>query len=228
MTDPNQPISYPLLIRFAKAGLMRFVGHLDWLALQQAMFLKAGFKIVVGEGPTRKLRMKSSPPTPVGVESRTELTYLALAEALYPREALRRLLAHCPDGVEVVACMDAGHLARKNPFVAIEATMYSVEFGDGIDSTKLAEIIPAFENIRDNSPPDDVDPDLVKKFWGRILEVDVKNGKIDLLVKQLEGDTFHAAQCAEFLESNLDLPHYPIFTKMDYYRLKPSKRRLFS
>ena len=107
MTDPNQPLAFPILIRFAKTGLMRFVGHLDFQAMQQAMFLRAGFKIVIGEGPSHRLRLKTSPPTPVGVESRCEFTYLMLSEQVYPEEAERRLNEQCPDGIEVVNVQDA-------------------------------------------------------------------------------------------------------------------------
>jgi len=228
MTDPNQAINFPLLIRFTKDGLMRFIGHLDWQALQQSIFIKAGFKIAIGDGPTHKLKLKTSPPTPVGVESNTELTYLSLAEALYPDEAQRRLGSVCPDGISVVFCRDAGHLMRKNPFSKIEACSYSVNFGDGISDDQLRDASELLNTSVGETPPDGTDPEDVKKFWGRIHEVDLVDGKLNLFVKQMDGDTFHAAQCASFLEKQIELPNYPIFTKLDYFRLTPSKRKLFS
>jgi radical SAM-linked protein len=259
MPDIGQQMTYPILIRFAKTGLMRFIGHLDWQALQQAMFLKAGLGIAVGEGPTHRLRMKTSPPTPVGVASRTELTYLLLADPLYPEEAARRLDAVCPDGIEVVAVKDAGRLARKNPFGTIEATLYDLDLGDRAQDahgtqepsagcarhpgterrmraarrdenadTRIQDVVSELERIRSAHPPDESEPDEFKAFWGRILEIEPVDGSIRLLALQREAETFHAAKCATYLEKHLSLPHYPIFTKLDYFRLKPSKRRLFA
>jgi radical SAM-linked protein len=227
MTDPNQPIRYPLLVRFAKAGFMRFVGHLDWLAIQQAMFLRAGFPMGIGEGPTHRLKIKTTPPTPVGVESRAEFTYVLLSEPLSPDEAVRRLIPHCPDGIQVLATKDAGLLIRKNPFGTIEAASYSVDLGNGTTENHILETLNLFENIKSLPMPSDIEPDEIKQFWGRIIEFDRENGAINLFVHQREGDTFHGARCAAFLEKRLGLPHYPLFSKLDYYRLKPSKRRLF-
>lgn len=228
MTDPNQGISFPILIRFAKTGLMRFIGHLDWQAFQMSIFIKAGFKIAIGSGPTKKLKIKTSPPTPVGVESRTELTYLSLAEALYPEEAQRRLENVCPDGLRVVYCKDASQMVRKNPFGKIEATTYALNLGDGITQPQVDGVISILESAKDSDCPDNIDPEEVKKFWGRIHDVSVDKNTINLFVKQLDGDTFHAAQCAGFLQAHLDLPDYPIFTKQNYFRVTPSKRKLFS
>jgi len=221
-------MAHPLLIRFAKTGLMRFIGHLDWQALQQAMFLKAGLGIAIGEGPTHRLRMKTSPPTPVGVASRTELTYLLLADPLYPEEAGRRLDAVRPDGIEVVAVRDAGRLARKNPFGTIEATLYDLHLGEQNSDSRIQDVVSELERIRSAPPPAESEPDELKGFWGRILEIEPADGSIRLLALQREAETFHAAKCATYLEKHLSLPHYPIFTKLDYYRLKPSKRRLFA
>jgi radical SAM-linked protein len=227
MTDPNQPIAYPLLVRFAKTGMMRFVGHLDWLALQQAMFLKAGFAIVMGEGPTRRLKFKCSPPTPVSVASRCEFTYLLLADRLYPEEAMRRLRPQCPEGIEVLAVSDAGYLVRKNPFGRIEAASYRLELGENTTDSPLGAAADILGSIVDGRLSGETDAEELKGFKDRVLEFAPSDGSLSLLCLQREGDTFHGAKCAEFLEKKLDLPHYPLFTKMDYYRLTPSKRMLF-
>ena len=228
MTDPNQPIHFPVLIRFAKTGLMRFIGHLDWQDLQQSIFIRSGLPTSIGEGPTHKLKIKTSPPTPVGVESFTELTFLGLSEAIYPDEAKRRLDKTCPDGISVIFCRDAGRMVTKNPFGKIEAASYTVNFGDGVTSEQLDNILNVLEKVKDDVIPDGIDPEDVKKFWGRIYETRCDGPAVTLMVKQLEGDTFHAAQCAGFLEKYLGLPNYPIFSKLNYYRLSPSKRKLFS
>ncbi len=235
MTDSNQPIVYPVLIRFGKTDLMRFVGHLDWQALQLALFLRAGLSIAISDSPTRRLKLKTSPPTPVGVACRTELTYLPLTERIYPQEAARRLQEQCPDGVDIISVRDAGQLPGKNPFRTIEASAYILDLSGGISdshieaiqATHIEALQATLEKIRTDPPPDGIEPDRVKQFWGRIIEMELDNKSIRLLALQKEGETFHAARCATFLQENLGLPHYPLFTKLDYYRLKPSKRRLF-
>lgn len=223
---PNQ-ILYPVLIRFAKTDLMRFVGHLDWLNIQQTMFLRAGIPVGTGDGPTHRLRMKTSPPTPVGVESFAEFTYLLLSSAIYPDEIQRRLAEHCPEGIKIISVRDAGYLLRKNPFVTIEAASYMINPGNDISETTYADILAELETIKSGKPPNNIDYEELKPFWGRILEISNDGASISLIVDQREAFTFHGAKCASYLMSKLRLPHYPIFTKLDYYRLKPSKRRLF-
>ncbi|MCX6644939.1 MAG: TIGR03936 family radical SAM-associated protein [bacterium] len=228
MTDPNQPISYPVIVRFKKNGLMRFIGHLDWQALEQTIFLKAGLKLVVSEGPSHRLKFKTSPPTPVGVVSNTELAYLQLAEAVYPDEVKRRLASVCPDGIDMISVSNAALLPGKNPFGVIEACRYELDPGDDISEAVLDGIYCLLDEIKSAEFPVEADPVKVKPFWGRILELERNANKINLLVNQLEGVTFHAAKCASFLETSLGLAHYPLFTKLDYYRLKPNKKRLFA
>jgi radical SAM-linked protein len=229
MTDPNQAVSYPLLIRFAKTGLMRFVGHLDWQAMQMKIFLRAALPLSVGEGPTHRLKIKTSPPTPVGVGSQVEFTYLMLSDPLYPDEALRRLTPHCPQGIEILAVKDAGLLVRKNPFGTIEACGYRVDFGDDTPPGKIDAALTLLKLMTSSyeNNPEGLNPEDIKPFWGRISDLAHEGSAITLLAKQLEGETFHGAKCATFLQERLDLPHYPLFTKLDYYRLTPSKRRLF-
>lgn len=228
MTDPNQPKSYPVIVRFKKADLMRFIGHLDWQALELTIFLRAGLKLTVSEGPTHRLKFKTSPPTPVGVASNTELAYIKLAEPLYPTEVARRLAAVCPDGIFVALVMDATLLPVKNPFGVIEACRYELDPGIDTPSETIDGIYRLLVEIRSAEIPDDLDPEEVKPFWGRILDLERSENSIYLLVNQLEGVTFHAAKCAAFLESRLGLAHYPLFTKLDYYRLKPRAKRLFA
>lgn len=227
MTDPSQPKSFPVLIRFRKAGLMRFIGHLDWQALEQTMFLKAGLKPTVSTGPSKRLKFKTSPPTPVAVASNTELTYLRLAEAVYPAEVKRRLETACMEGIDIISVSDAALLPTKNPFGVIEACGYELNPGDDVTDSVFSEIRKILLEIQSGEIPIDTDPDDVKPFWGRILDIEQAEKKTHLLVKQMEGDTFHAAKCAAYLESRLGLVHYPLFTKLDYYRLKPHKKRLF-
>jgi len=227
MSDGRSKILYPVLIRFAKTGFMRFVGHLDWQAMQQAIFLRAGLPLVTGEGPSHRLKIKTSPPTPVGVASLAEFTYVLLSEMVYPEEVKRRIGSQCPEGIEVMAVKDAGYLVRKNPFNTIEAASYTVELGEGVKEGQFVEVLKILERIAKEPVPLGIDEESVKQFWGRILEIEAEEERIKLLVLQKEGETFHAGRCASFLEKTLGLPHYPLFTKTDYYRLKPSKRRLF-
>jgi len=223
MNDPNQNDGYPVIIRFRKAGLMRFVGHLDWQAMQQAMYIRAGFRIVMGDGPTKKLRMKTSPPTPVGVESECELTYLLLKELIYPMEIGRRLSGECPEGIGIMKVQDAKFVPRKNPFAPIEASEYTLE----VAKEAGGAVSGLLESMKDDPVPEGLDEKVKKQVWAKILEIEREDGNFKLLVKQGEGDTFHGARCAEFLMDSLGLADYPVFRKANYLRLKPSKRVLF-
>ena len=227
MSTVDRNIYHPLLIRFARTDLMRFIGHLDWVALQQSIFLRSGFKLSQSPGPTKRIVIKTSPPTPLGTASMAEFTYVQLVDHIYPEEAARRMSGHCPDGIRVMYCRDAALLKRKNPFGSIEAAMYSLDLGSDSDASSFELVMSALEKIRSGEIPDGMDPDEIKGFWGRILEIDRDADCINLLCPQVEGKAFHATKCAQFLQDTLGIPHFPIFTKLDYYRLAPSKRRLF-
>jgi len=224
----NPPILFPVIIRFSKVGLMRFISHLDLQALEEVLFLKAGLAIAVSEGPTHRIKIKTSPPTPVGVASQTELTYLNLREFIAPEELSRRIKAQCPEGIEVVYVRDAAFLARKNPFGSIEAAFYKIEIPGEISDSNIENIRTTLDAPNSEGLSSEPDEDELSQFKGKIIETNVRDNSIELLVNQREGDTFHAAKCAEFLMTRLDLPHFPIFTKLDYYRLTPSRRKLFA
>ena len=183
MTDPNQPVLYPILIRFAKTGLIRFVGHLDWQGMQHAIFLRAALAMGVGKGPSHRLKIKTSPPTPVGVGSMVELSYLLLTEPIYPDEAARRISNHCPDGISVVAAKDAG-IGSKNPFGRIEATNYKIELGKGVSEETIGRVVEMLQSMKDNPTPEDADKDEIKPFWNRIIEISTDNGQITLMADQ--------------------------------------------
>lgn len=228
MNNQPQDVLFPILIRFSKTGLMRFIGHLDWLALQEVIFLRAGLSISQSLGPTKRLKIKCSPPTPVGVASKCEYTYLQLTGRIYPDELARRLNAQCPDGIDVLYCLDAGQLKVKNPFAALEAVEYSLETGVDTPENEIGRIFDLLAEIKNSPPPEDIEPESVKQFWGRIIELNRAESPIKILAHQSEGKAFHAAKCAGFLQERLELRNYPIFTREEYFRLTPQSRKLFT
>ncbi|HEX9744466.1 MAG TPA: DUF2344 domain-containing protein [bacterium] len=221
MNQPGQQQTFPILIRFKKAELMRFIGHLDWLTLQTSLFLKAGMVISQSQGPTKRLKIKTSPPTPVGVASECEITYLQLLENIYPDEATRRLNDYCPDGVECMFCLDGSDYSSKNPFKSIEASEYILNpKSDPVPVMELLEKIKAGDLI-------DEDPYVLKPMSGRILELENIGDELRVVSPQVEGKALHAAKCASFIQEKLVLEHYPVFTRANFYRLNPTKKKLY-
>jgi len=78
--------------RYAKTGLLRYIGHLDMVRNIEFMVRRSGAPVLYSGGFTPRMRLSFSPPLPLGVESRAEyfdLETLPLAESEL-RDALER------------------------------------------------------------------------------------------------------------------------------------------
>ena len=59
-------------VRYAKRGLLRFVGHLDMARNIEFMLRRSGLPVLYSEGFSPRMRLHFSPPLPVGIESEAE------------------------------------------------------------------------------------------------------------------------------------------------------------
>jgi radical SAM-linked protein len=85
--------------RFAKAGDLRFVSHLDLMRCLERMLRRAAvpFKSTAGFHPTPRLVLALA--LPLGVAGSNEALELELTEPLDPADVLTRLRAVAPDGL---------------------------------------------------------------------------------------------------------------------------------
>ena len=89
-----------LRIRFAKKGLLRFVGHRDLVRAMERLFRRAGLPLGMSEGFHPKPRMSFPLALAVGIEAEDEVMELELCEERTGAEVLDRLRAHTLAGLE--------------------------------------------------------------------------------------------------------------------------------
>lgn len=101
-----------LRLNYSKTGLIRFISHRDLIRVFFRAFGRAGLPIAYSLGYSPHPRVSFCPPLKVGMEGLNELLDLTLTEAVAGGEAVARLNAHLPEGIEIG---DARLLAGPDP-----------------------------------------------------------------------------------------------------------------
>ena len=91
------------LLIFTKAGVLRFISHLDLLRLFQRALRRAEIPVVFSNGfhPVPKIKFERA--LKLGVESKGEKLYLRLVLPLPPDELMQRLNAQLPEDIQMVS-----------------------------------------------------------------------------------------------------------------------------
>jgi radical SAM-linked protein len=113
-------------VRYRKAGLTRFIGHLDTVRVLLRAVRRAGIEGVYSQGFSPRLRLSFSPPLPLGCTSECEFFDIRLARSQQPDSIRHSLRSHVPDGlyVEEVQVVEGDITALAKAFWAAE---YEVE-----------------------------------------------------------------------------------------------------
>jgi radical SAM-linked protein len=85
------PLRVRYRIRFAKTGLLRWIGHQDLSRLWERLLRRAGLQLSMTEGFHPKPRMAFASALALGVEGSDEVVEIELAQDLPPAELLRQL-----------------------------------------------------------------------------------------------------------------------------------------
>lgn len=125
--NPNKQPTVRARVRFAKTGVMRFVGHLDMMRFFQKAVRRAGLPIAYTGGFHPHQIMSFALPLGIGVTSEGEYMDIELTEKVDPEEAVRRLSEQMADGVEVLAFRYLPEKSKK-AMAAVEAARYVVGF----------------------------------------------------------------------------------------------------
>ena len=108
MTDDTTPLidaqalRQRLRIRFAKGAAIKYISHLDLARAWERTFRRARLPLVYSQGFNPRPRFQIAAGLPVGIASRAELLDVWLMQPLEPEEALARLQAVSPLGLEVL------------------------------------------------------------------------------------------------------------------------------
>lgn len=101
-----------MTVRYAKAGNMRFISHLDLMRTITRSILRADIKIKYSEGFSPHALIFLSPPMPIGIASRAE--YITLETNGSAKGFVERFNRAAPAGLTALAAFETS----KNPRLA--------------------------------------------------------------------------------------------------------------
>lgn len=118
-------------IKFAKKGVMKFIGHLDVMRYFQKALRRADMDIRFSEGMSPHMIMSFAAPLGVGLTSDGEYVDIELRTPVSTGEALRRLNEVMVDGMEILDFrqIEEGKAGKAMSLVA--AADYTVTFRKG-------------------------------------------------------------------------------------------------
>ncbi|MGB7329563.1 MAG: TIGR03936 family radical SAM-associated protein [Rubripirellula sp.] len=90
-------------IRFAKTGLLRWIGHQDLVRLWERMARRADLKLSMTEGFTPKPRFVFPSAMALGMEGSNEVIEIELANSIAPAELMDRLVNDNQPGMSIVS-----------------------------------------------------------------------------------------------------------------------------
>ncbi len=165
------PVSPPsnarqrLRLWFAKRGPAKWLGHLEMVAVFTRAATRAGLPLAYSEGFHPQPRLSFGPPLSVGVASDDEVVEFLLAETTAPEDAVRRLSAALPAGLEILRAEEAAPEAD-SLFEEVEAWTYEV------DLRSLALPRPAADAVAEFLAAGTAPVEVVKK--GKTKTVDAR------------------------------------------------------
>jgi len=119
-----------LRLTYTKHAALRFVSHLDFMALLTRAVRRAKLPLAVSGGYSPKPRISFGPPLQLGIESDCELADFFLSAPISAKDCAESLNACLPDGVRIV---EASEIALKAPSIQeiIRLTTYELSLFDG-------------------------------------------------------------------------------------------------
>ncbi len=216
------------MICFSRTGLHRFISHLDWLAMVERILIRARLPVVYSEGYHRRPVMKASPPLPTGVASKSELLQLFFYEHCDAKDVARRLSSVVPEDIALRWVQPMRFKPAKNPYKAIAAAEYNVDFRMDLTTDEREKIISLSKSLMPDAELPDVelrDEKILKAVAGRLLEI--KNadeflnggtGSLQLIGRMDDQATLHAAKLGFFYFESVPLKRFPLITKLGYLR----------
>jgi len=97
------PDMMKLRLKFAKAGDMRWLSHLEVTRAWRRIVARAGLPVAYSEGFSPHAKIALSPALPVGVGSEAEYADIVLSDRVAPGEALDRVNISAPMGLRAAA-----------------------------------------------------------------------------------------------------------------------------
>ena len=225
-------IKNPWMMSLSRTGLLRFISHLDWLAMVERIFARAEIPVVYSEGFHPRVIIKATPPLPTGVASLCELLQVFFFAQKDPMEVARRLVDAVPDGVGLNWVQPMRFKPPKNPYKAIVAAEYTYDFRYPLPVEKRKRAISVLRTLFAGGEQEDsaFGPDIttIKQIAGKLIEIkdDDKfiygeSNRIRVVGKMDNVETMHAAKLGFFLYETVPLERFPLITKLTHLRQTP-------
>ena len=105
--NPQLPVAQRLRVRYAKRGRMRFTSHRDFGRAFERAVRRAGLPVAFSSGFSPHPRLSYAGAAPTGAASEAEYLEIALTRECDPEEVRTVLDAALPDGLDVLAVVEA-------------------------------------------------------------------------------------------------------------------------
>lgn len=136
-------------LRYTKAGVARFMGHLELASVIMRAMRRAGIPMALSEGHHPMPKVDLGPGLPLGVESQAEFMEVETWGWADPQEMKQALNRELPEGVAVEECeeipMDAQSIFRRSAIATFEV---EVPPEMGIDGETLRLRLNKFLNSK--------------------------------------------------------------------------------
>jgi radical SAM family uncharacterized protein/radical SAM-linked protein len=172
-------------LTYAKRGRARFISHLELIEILDRACRRAELPLAFSRGHRPAPRLRFSPGLPVGAESDCEVVDIDLCETLPVSDVARRLGAHLPDGLQVLAA-EALPLNAPSPEHGLLGYRYRVDIAeapatdDAIDARLRAFVeTPSFRMRKRNGHGEkeiDARPLVTRlvRIAPRVIEADIR------------------------------------------------------
>ncbi len=129
-------------LRFAKAGAMRYLSHLELITVFTRAVSRGAVPILFSQGFHPHPRFSFATATSVGVESTAEYMDMFVADGIPAADVMGRLNAVLPEGLRI---LETEQVDLKSPSLStlIDKTRYRITFDESV-SGQLAELCVQF------------------------------------------------------------------------------------
>ena len=119
-------------IKFAKYGLLKFIGHLDIMRYFQKLLRRADIPIAYSTGMSPHQIMSFAMPLGIGVESDAEYVDIEITDRISSVTAIERMNSQNVDGIRILSFRELPENAV-NAMASIRAADYEICFREGME-----------------------------------------------------------------------------------------------
>jgi radical SAM family uncharacterized protein/radical SAM-linked protein len=200
------PVRPYVMLRFARRGPVRYLGHLDEARAMDRALRRSGLPVAYSEGFNPRAKLAFGPPLPVGAESEAELCALELTHPVALDEVLRRLRPELPPGLELLTAV-AGHRGRRSPLADLQWAEWELTLG-GVRADDVAravsELLDADEVVVNRRTKSGEGPCNIRRGIARLTVDAQEPPTVQMALRLGPGDSAKPAEVVAALKERLE------------------------